>query len=194
MKKTIISIGTVIVMIIILVVIAVSLSGKSSNTNSNDNKETSTTVIHQTTINSTTNSVSQTEVDSTNQKMIEKSTKQESDMIIEVNGRELLVKLADNSSARALQDKLKQGNIIIDAHDYSNFEKVGELGFELPQNNEQISTDTGDVILYLGTRFVLYYDTNSWNFTRLGWVTNVSKAELKQILGEGDAKLTLRLN
>ena len=40
----------------------------------------------------------------------------------------LTATLADNSSARALEDVLSKGSITIDMHDFSNFEKVGELG------------------------------------------------------------------
>jgi hypothetical protein len=34
---------------------------------------------------------------------------------------------------------------------------------------------------------VIYYDKNSWNFTRLGKIDNVDKKRLKQILGDGNA-------
>lgn len=118
---------------------------------------------------------------------------EDNEMIIEVNNRKLIVKLEDNSSTKALLEKLKEGDIVIDAQDYSNFEKVGELGFELPTNDEQITTKAGDVILYLGTKFVLYYNINSWNFTKLGEVTNVDGDELKQILGAGDVTMKLSI-
>ena len=115
------------------------------------------------------------------------------EFVIEVNNRELIVKIEDNSSAKALIEKLKNSNITIKAEDYSNFEKVGELGFELPRNDKQITTKAGDVILYLGMNFSLYYDTNSWNLTKLGEVTNVSENELKEILGDGNVTMTLKL-
>ncbi len=117
----------------------------------------------------------------------------EKEFIIEVNDKELLVKVEDNSSSKALIEKLKEGDISIDAHDYGNFEKVGSLGFELPRNDEQITTKAGDVILYQGTEITIYYDTNSWNFTKLGEITNIEGKELKELLGDGNVTLTLRL-
>lgn len=111
-----------------------------------------------------------------------------------VNGYTLTATLEDNSSARALVEKLKEGQISIDMEDYSNFEKVGELGFTLPTNDERITTDFGDIILYLGSRFVIYYDTNTWSFTKLGHVDNITQEELKKILGEGDCQVTISLN
>ena len=64
--------------------------------------------------------------------------------------------------------------------------KVGSLGTSLPRNDEQITTTAGDIILYQGNQITIYYDTNSWNFTRLGKVDGVTQAELKKILGKGD--------
>ena len=101
--------------------------------------------------------------------------------------------LYDNSSSRALIELLQKGPITIDMHDYGRFEKVGELPTSLPQNDIPTDTDFGDLILYLGHRFVIYYDKNSWTFTPLGKVDGVSKPELKRILGKGDVKAVLEL-
>ena len=119
--------------------------------------------------------------------------KSETKLLISVGDTELTATLADNSSAQALVELLKQGDITIDMSDYSNFEKVGELPESLPTNDEQLDTDYGDLILYLGHRFVIYYDKNSWNFTKLGHIDNITQEELKAILGEGDVTVTLSL-
>lgn len=114
-----------------------------------------------------------------------------SKMNIRVNGRTLTATMADNSSARALIDLLKEGDIVIDMSDYGDFEKVGDLGHTLPQNNENINTQAGDLILYQGRNFVIYYGNNSWSLTRLGKIDNISQAELKELLGEGNVTVTL---
>lgn len=72
-------------------------------------------------------------------------------------------------------------------------EKVGSLGQDLPVNDEQITTEAGDLILYQGNSFVIYYAPNTWNFTRLGKINGVSAEELQDILGEGDITVTLSL-
>lgn len=100
---------------------------------------------------------------------------------------------ADNSSAQALEELLEQGDLTLSMSDYGGFEKVGSLGSQLPQNNEQITTEPGDVILYQGSSITIYYDTNSWNFTRLGKIEDVTKEELLAALGEGDVEVTLSL-
>lgn len=40
----------------------------------------------------------------------------------------------------------------------------------------------------------LYYDENSWSFTRLGKVQNISADELNAILGNGDVTMRLSLS
>ncbi len=105
-------------------------------------------------------------------------------MNIYINNHKLEVLLVDNSSTKALLEKLKQSDIILSMDDYGGFEKVGTLDFELPRNDESITTTYGDVILYLGKQITIYYDTNTWNFTRLGKVQNVTQEELKEILGD----------
>ena len=78
----------------------------------------------------------------------------------------------------ALVEKLKTASVTYEAHDYGRFEKVGDL------------------ILYLGKRFVIYYDTNSWNFTKLGMDNDLTQQELKDFLsaGKGNVKITLSLD
>ena len=101
---------------------------------------------------------------------------------------------ADNSSAEAFIDLLTEGDVTVDMHDYGNFEKVGPLGAELVRNDEDITTEPGDVILYQGNQITIYYDTNTWDFTRFGKVQGLSQEELKEILGEGDVSVTFSLS
>ena len=98
----------------------------------------------------------------------------------------LTATLVNNSSANALYNLLKRAPVTIKMSDYSNFEKYGPIGISLPRNDTKITTTAGDIILYQGNQIAIYYDTNSWNFTRLGKLDGVTQAELKRILGKGD--------
>ena len=98
----------------------------------------------------------------------------------------LTATLADNSSATAFYELLGKRAVTVDMHDYGNFEKVGALGTSLPRNDTQITTSAGDIILYQGNQITIYYDVNSWNFTRLGKIDGTTQAELKEILGKGN--------
>ena len=111
-----------------------------------------------------------------------------------VNGKVLKILAAENSSADAFLDLLKSGDVTVEMHDYGSFEKVGPLGTTLPRNDEQITTEPGDVILYQGDQITIYYDVNNWSFTRLGKVQDLSQAELKDILGSGNVTVTFSLS
>ena len=112
-----------------------------------------------------------------------------------VNGKVLKILAAENSSADAFLDLLKSGDVPVEMHDYGSFEKVGPLWTTLPRNDEQITTEPGDVILYQGDQITIYYDdVNNWSFTRLGKVQDLSQAELKDILGSGNVTVTFSLS
>ncbi len=110
-----------------------------------------------------------------------------------VNDTSLKIKPADNSSAETLLELLKNGDVTVDMSDYGNFEKVGALGTVLPRNDEQITTEAGDVILYMGDRITIYYDVNTWNFTRLGKIQDITADELKNLLGDGNVTVTFSM-
>ncbi len=112
---------------------------------------------------------------------------------IDANGYKFYAEPAGNSSAEALKEMLGQGPVVLEMTDYGNFEKVGELPWELPSNDEDITTQAGDVILYKGNRLVVYYAANSWEFTRLGKIWGVSGEELLEAFGRGDVTVTLGL-
>lgn len=110
-----------------------------------------------------------------------------------VGSKSLEIELADNPSAKAFAEKLKEGDIVVKMDDYGNFEKVGDLGFSLPRSDAQITTSPGDVILYLGTRITIYYDVNSWNFTLLGKIKNMTRQTMLEFFG-GMGEVTVRFS
>ncbi len=113
---------------------------------------------------------------------------------LDVNENTFTIQLENNSSSLAFLEKLKEEKIIVHAQDYGNFEKVGDLGFTLPTNDEKITTKPGDLILYQGNKITLYYDTNTWAFTKLGGIENVNPEKLKNILGKEDVTLTFYID
>ncbi len=114
---------------------------------------------------------------------------------LSIGNKSFTATLVENSSTEALRRHLSQGDISIRMNDYGDMEKVGPLGFSLPRNDKQTTTGPGDLILYQGNSFVIYYDTNSWNFTRLGKVDDVSAREqmLERLGGKGEVTVTISL-
>ena len=98
-----------------------------------------------------------------------------------------------NMGNNTIRELLSKGDVTVEMEDYGNMEKVGPLGTSLPRNDRQTSTGPGDIILYQGKYLVIYYSTNSWNFTRIGKIDNTNGAQLKSALGNGDVTVTLSL-
>ncbi|MBP5246883.1 MAG: hypothetical protein J6Z31_03415 [Fibrobacter sp.] len=109
---------------------------------------------------------------------------------IHVNDTTFTATFEENSSARAFAEFLVQSPLTLNMHDYGSFEKVADLPQNFPRNDTQIHVDAGDIILYQGNSITIYYDKNSWSFTRLAHIDNVNKKRLKEILGSGNAKVT----
>ena len=120
--------------------------------------------------------------------------KEETTMIYAKIGDSVLEILPEeNSSAEAFIALLQAGDLTVAMHDYGNFEKVGPLGTSLPTNDQRITTKPGDLILYQGNQITIYYDKNTWSFTRLGQVQGLTQTELKEILGTGNVDVTFSL-
>lgn len=119
---------------------------------------------------------------------------QTGDMLkIEIGQETFTATLANNSSVDALKELLKDGPLTLKMSDYAGMEKGADLGVTLPQNNQQMNTTAGDIILYQGRTLVIYYDTNSWSLTPIGKINDLDEALLKETLGSGDVTVTFSL-
>ena len=120
--------------------------------------------------------------------------KEESPMLyIKIGDVTLTATLTDNSSAAALIDLLRQGDMTVDMHDYGSFEKVGPLGTDIVRSDENITTTPGDIILYQGNQVTVYYDVNTWNFTLLGHVDGATGENMREFLGDGNVTVGFSL-
>ncbi len=115
-------------------------------------------------------------------------------LYITIGSVTLTATLAENAATQALVAALRESPITYSATDYGSFEKVGPLGRSLPTANEQTTTEPGDIVLYNGSQIVIFYGSNSWDYTRLGKIDNATQQELKAALGEGDCTITLSLS
>ncbi len=129
----------------------------------------------------TTDSTSES-AGSSDAKEAKQTNEQITQITVSANGNELRANLESNPSAQALAELLANGPLTIAMHDYGNMEKVGPIGQSLPTSDAQITAEPGDIILYQGNQLTIYYDVNSWSFTRVGRIEDVSVTELKDIL------------
>ena len=116
-------------------------------------------------------------------------------MYITIDGVTHGVTLVDNAATKALVEKMEQGSVDVVLNNNGDFEIWGALGFSLPVSNQQITAQAGDVVLYNGSNICLFYDTNSWSYTRLGKIDGLSDSELRTFLkaGQNNVKVTLSL-
>ena len=99
--------------------------------------------------------------------------------------------LEENVAVSALVDMMRESPVVLQMSDYSGFEKVGPLGTSLPVDNSQTTTHAGDIVLYNGNQIVIFYGSNSWSYTRLGHIDDLTGWE--EALGNGDVTVTFSL-
>ena len=105
-----------------------------------------------------------------------------------INAEKVRVLWEDNESVKALNGLLP---IEIEMKMYGDFEQVGSIGKKLPRNDVQMTTKSGDIVLYAGDQLVVFYGSNSWAYTKLGKI-DLNEDKLKDLLGNGDVKIALK--
>ena len=108
-------------------------------------------------------------------------------MILMIDGEEYPVEWEENESVEVLKELCP---LTMKMSMYGGFEQVGSLGESLPRNDEQITTEYGDIVLYSGNQIVVFYGSNTWAYTRLGHI-DMTQEELTDLLGNGDVEITL---
>ena len=103
------------------------------------------------------------------------------------------VEWEDNASVAALMELCKNEPLVIKMSKHGGFEQFGSIGTSLPRNDVNITTSPGDVILYSGDQLVVFYGSNQWAYTRLGHITDKTKAELSDLLGGENVTITISM-
>lgn len=154
---------------------------------SSSSSETSASSGAQQTISSsaaTAASSSQQQTDST-------AEQKQTELTMQIGETKVDVQWEDNESVTALRELAKDKPLTVQMSKYGGFEQVGSLGSELPSDDVQTQTEAGDIVLYSGSKIVIFYGSNSWEYTRLGRITDKSADELTELLGGDDITLTL---
>ncbi len=112
-------------------------------------------------------------------------------LMLKIEERVIAVQWEENESVEALKQLVTENPAKIALSMYSDFEQVGAIGSNLPRNDVQMTTQAGDIVLYQGNQIVIFYGSNSWSYTKLGSIKNLSQEELTELLGNGDVSITL---
>ena len=132
-----------------------------------------------------------TEVSTSDTAAQTESSETEAEMVLRINDQVIQVEWDDNESVIALKKLASNGTITIEMSMYGGFEQVGSIGTSLPRNDEQTTTSPGDIVLYSGDQIVVFYGSNSWAYTRLGKIQNMSEEDLTSLLGSSAVTLTI---
>ncbi len=95
-------------------------------------------------------------------------------MNVQIGDRTFSATLEDNDAVRELVGMMKESPVTLELRDYSGFEKVGPLGRSLSTDDRQTTTVAGDIVLYNGDQIVLFYGSNSWSYTRVGHIDDLT--------------------
>ncbi len=113
-------------------------------------------------------------------------------MNVQIGDSVFTATLEENEAVSALVEMLEEAPVVIEMSDYSGFEKVGSLGASLPADDSQTTTQAGDIVLYCGDQIVIFYGSNSWSYTRLGRIDDLTGWE--EALGSGNVTITFSLD
>lgn len=114
-------------------------------------------------------------------------------MYITIGGQTQSVTLVDNDATRELVAALQSAPITVTLND-NNFEIWGSLGKSLTTKNEQMTALPGDIVLYNGSNICIFYESNSWSYTRLGKIDGLSESELRTFLKAGQSNISVTLS
>lgn len=123
----------------------------------------------------------------------EKEDEEVAEMILQIDGREIDVKWENNETVQALMSELENGNISIVGSAYAGFEQVASLGKSYVSSNQQMTTEPGDIVLYSGNALVFFYGSNSWSYTKVGKMVNLTNDEITHLLNKYQVEITLSL-
>ena len=108
---------------------------------------------------------------------------------ITIGGQTQSATLVDNEATRELIAALQDASITVTLND-NDFEIWGSLGRSLTTKNEQMTVQPGDIVLYNGSNICIFYDSNSWSYTRLGHIDGLSESELRTFLKAGQNNIS----
>lgn len=120
----------------------------------------------------------------------------------EITMKELKLKINDNivdvdwennESVDDLTNKVGD-SLIIECSRYGGFEQVGSLDRTIVSNDERMTSSIGDIYLYNSSNIVIFYGQNTWSYTKLGHISNMTNQEIITLLDVPSIEVELFLN
>lgn len=125
--------------------------------------------------------------------MMSFSTNAQTDMLLTVNGVTRSATLVQNEATSKLISILEKGPVTITMSDNGGFEKVGDLPQSLPTSDVRQTAQAGDIMLYVGNVLCVFYGSNTWAYTKIGKLDNMTSSEIKEFLSGNSVEVVLSL-
>ena len=125
----------------------------------------------------------------------EQMPEEKSEKILQLKIGDTAVEVAweENESVEAIKRLCEKDPLTIQMSMYGGFEQVGPIGTGLPSNDVQTTTTSGDIALYSGNHMVVFYGSNTWEYTMLGHIKDQDKTGMTGLLSNGDVTISVSM-
>ena len=123
---------------------------------------------------------------------MEEGSASEMKMNVRIGEYNFSATLEDSAAAAQFAEMMREGPVSVELNDYGGFEKVGGLGTSLRAEDARTTTQPGDIVLYNSHDIVLFYGSNTWAYTRLGHIDDLT--DWSAALGGGSVTAVFTLS
>ena len=114
-------------------------------------------------------------------------------LYLTANGVTKTATLVQNDATDDLISLLENGPVTLSMTENGGFEKVGNLPQSLTTSDVRQTAQSGDIMLYVGNVLCIFYGSNTWAYTKLGTMDDMTSNEIKEFLAGNPVEVILSL-
>ena len=109
------------------------------------------------------------------------------------NGKTKSATLVQNEATSELISLLEKGSVTLSMTENGGFEKIGKLPQSLTSSDERQTAQSGDIMLYIGNVMCIFYGSNTWAYTKLAVLDNMTSKEIRDFLSGNPVEVVLSI-
>lgn len=121
-------------------------------------------------------------------------TQSQTKLYLTSNGMTKTATLVQNDATADLISLLENGPLTLSMTENGGFEKIGNLPQSLTTSDVRQTAQSGDIMLYIGNVLCIFFGSNTWAYTKLGTLDNMSAVEIKEFLSGNPVEVKLSLS